>query len=70
MDLMILILKSYFDNGSVLIMPYFKNDIVERFIFTFEFDFIDDDLINLFLEHYNSLIHFAQIKYKQIIFKY
>ena len=37
-------LKSYFDNGSVLIMPYFKNDIVQRFIFTYEFDFIDDDI--------------------------
>ena len=34
-------LKSYFDKGSVLIMPY-------------EFDFIDDDLVNLFLEHYYS----------------
>ena len=47
-------LKSYFDKGSVLIMPYFKNDIVQRFIFTYEFDFIDDDLVNLFLEHYYS----------------
>ena len=35
-------------------MPYFKNDIVQRFIFTYEFDFIDDDLVNLFLEHYYS----------------
>ena len=47
-------LKSYFDNGSVLIMPYFKNDSVERFILTYEFDIIDDELINIFLKHYNS----------------
>ena len=47
-------LKSYFDNGSVLIMPYFNNDSVERFILTYEFDIVDDDLINIFLKHYNS----------------
>ena len=47
-------LKSYFTNGSVLIMPYFKNNSIEKFIFTFEFDFIDNDLINLFSNHYNS----------------
>ena len=47
-------LKSYFDNGSILIMPYFKNDSVEKFIFTYEFDIYDDELTNLFLKHYNS----------------
>ena len=47
-------LKSYFDNGSVLIMPYFNNDSVERFVLTYEFDIVDDDLINIFLKHYNS----------------
>ena len=52
-------LKSYFDNGSVLIMPYFKNNIVEKFVFTYEFDFNDDELINLFLDHYNSLNFFC-----------
>ena len=52
-------LKSYFDNGSVLIMPYFKNNIVEKFVFTYEFDFNDDELINLFLDHYNSFNFFC-----------
>ena len=47
-------LKSYFDNGSVLIMPYFNKDDVERFIFTYEFDIVDDNIINLFLKHFNS----------------
>ena len=47
-------LKSYFDNGSVLIMPFFNNDKVEKFILTYEFDIIDDELINIFLKHYNS----------------
>ena len=47
-------LKSYFDNGSVLIMPFFNNDSVEKFILTYEFDIIDDELINIFLKHYNS----------------
>ena len=37
-------LKSYFDNGSVLIMPYFNNDSVEKFVLTYEFDIIDDEL--------------------------
>ena len=35
-------------------MPYFNNDSVERFILTYEFDIVDDDLINIFLKHYNS----------------
>ena len=35
-------------------MPYFNNDGVERFILTYEFDIIDDELINIFLKHYNS----------------
>ena len=47
-------LKSYFDNGSVLIMPYFNNDSVERFILTYEFDIVDDELTNIFIKHYNS----------------
>ena len=47
-------MKSYFDNGSVLIMPYFNNDSVEIFILTYEFDIVDDELINIFLKHYNS----------------
>ena len=47
-------MKSYFDNGSVLIMPFFNNDSVEKFILTYEFDIIDDELINIFLKHYNS----------------
>ena len=37
-------LKSYFDNVLVLIMPYFKNDIVEKFVFTYEFDFNGGEL--------------------------
>ena len=52
-------LKSYFDNGSVLIMPYFNNDSVEKFILTYEFDIIDDDLINIFSKHYNSFNSFC-----------
>ena len=47
-------LKSYFDNGSVLIMPYFNNNSVERFILTYEFDIVDDELTNIFIKHYNS----------------
>ena len=47
-------LKSYFDNGSVLIMPYFNKDDVERFIFTYEFDIVDDNVMNSFLKHFNS----------------
>ncbi len=47
-------LKSFFDDGSVLIMPYFKNNSINKFIFTYEFDLIDDELINLFFIHYNS----------------
>ena len=52
-------LKSYFKDGSVLIMPYFKNNIIDKFIFTFEFNFIDDDLINMFSKHYNSFNSFC-----------
>ena len=40
-------------------MPYFKNNILEKFVFTYEFDFNDDQLINFFLEHYNSLNSFC-----------
>ena len=47
-------LKSYFDNGSVLIMPYFNNDSIERFILTYEFDIVDDNVMNSFLKHFNS----------------
>ena len=35
-------------------MPFFNNDSVEKFILTYEFDIIDDELINIFLKHYNS----------------
>ena len=40
-------------------MPYFKNNIIDKFIFTFEFNFIDDDLINMFSKHYNSFNSFC-----------
>ena len=62
-------LKSYFDNGSVLIMPYFNNDSVEKFILTYEFDIVDDDLINIFFKHYNSYSLFCSglIKNKSYI---
>ena len=62
-------MKSYFDNGSVLIMPYFNNDSVEKFILTYEFDIVDDDLINIFLKHYNSYSLFCSglIKNKSYI---
>ena len=62
-------LKSYFDNGSVLIMPYFNNNSVERFILTYEFDIVDDDLINIFFKHYNSYSLFCSglIKNKSYI---
>ena len=41
-------------------MPYFKNDIVEKFIFTYEFDIIDDDLINIFLNIIIRIIYSVQ----------
>ena len=52
-------LKSYFDNGSVLIIPYFENETVKKFIFTYEFNIIDSELTNLFLKHYNSINSFC-----------
>ena len=57
-------LKSYFDNGSVLIMPYFNNDSVERFILTYEFDIVDDELIDIFIKHYNSYNLFCSVLVK------
>ena len=37
-------------------LKYFieNNDSVEKFILTYEFDIIEDELINIFLKHYNS----------------
>ena len=57
-------LKSYFDNGSVLIMPYFNNHSVERFILTYEFDIVDDELIDTFIKHYNSYNLFCSVLVK------
>ena len=47
-------LESFFDNGSVLIMPYFKNESVSKFVFTYKLNNIDEQIKNLFIDHFKS----------------
>ena len=45
-------LKSYFNNGYVIIMPHFKNNIIYKILFTYKFDKFDDEISDIFFNHY------------------
>ena len=48
-------LKSTFNNGYVLITPYFKKDLVETLNINYNFNDIDQNTINLIFNHFKSL---------------
>ena len=45
-------LKSYFNNGYVIIMPHFKKNIIYKILFTYKFDKFDDEISDIFFNHY------------------
>jgi len=45
-------LKSYFNYGYVIIMPHFKNNIIYKILFTYKFDKFDDEISDIFFNHY------------------
>ena len=48
-------LKSTFKNGYVLITPYFEKDLVETLNINYNFNNIDENKIDLILNHFQSL---------------
>jgi hypothetical protein len=53
-------LKSYFNYGYVIIMPHFKNNIIYKILFTYKFDKFDDEISDIFFNHYmNSFNKFC-----------
>ena len=48
-------LKSFFQNGSVIIKPYFNKNKVSKIYLEYELEIIDQNLNNLILKHYNKL---------------
>ena len=48
-------LKSTFNNGYVLITPYFKKDLVENINLNYNFNYIDQNTIDLIFNHFQSL---------------
>ena len=45
-------LKSYFNYGYVIIMPHFKNNNIYKILFTYKFDKFDDEISDIFFNHY------------------
>jgi len=50
-------LKSYFNNGYVIIIPHFKNNIIYKILFTYKFDNFDDEISDIFFYHYTYSIN-------------
>ena len=48
-------LKSTFKNGYVLITPYFKKDLVDTLNINYNFNYIDQNTIDLIFKHFESL---------------
>ena len=48
-------LKSFFQNGSVIIKPYFNKNKVSKIYLEYELEIIDQNLNNLIIKHYNKL---------------
>ena len=48
-------LKSTFNNGYVLITPYFKKNLVETLNINYNFNDIDQNTIDLIFNHFQSL---------------
>ena len=48
-------LKSTFNNGYVLITPYFKKDLVENIYINYNFNNIDQNTIDLIINHFQFL---------------
>ena len=50
-------LKSYFNNGYVIIIPHFKNNIIYKILFNYKFDNFDDEISDIFFYHYTYSIN-------------
>ena len=48
-------LKSFFQNGSVIIKPYFNKNKVSKIYLEYELEIFDQNLNNLIFKHYSKL---------------
>ena len=48
-------LKSFFQNGSVIIKPYFNKNNVSKIYLEYELEIFDQNLNNLIFKHYSKL---------------
>ena len=55
----IYILKSIYENGEIITMPTFSNNLVQKIKFEYNFLNYNEEYFNILKQHYNSLPEFC-----------